>query len=150
MFWIIVTILYHFWASQVVLVVKNLLANAGDIRVTGLIPGSARFPREGPGDPLQYYCLENPMNRGARWATVHEVTKSRTGWSDLACIHALSHIHYFEFICFDTVSSHGEGEHQLSGVSLFQGTKSHHEGPLSWMHLNLITSQRLYLHMPSY
>ena len=46
--------------SQVALVVKNLLANAGDIRDTGLIHGSGRSPGRGHGNPLQYYCLENP------------------------------------------------------------------------------------------
>ena len=53
------------WASQVVLVVKNLPANAGDIRDTGSIPASGRSPGGRHGNPLQYYCLENPMDRGA-------------------------------------------------------------------------------------
>ena len=55
------------------LVVKNLPANAAD---AGLIPGSARFPGEGNGNQLQDSCLENPLDRGAWWATVHGVTKS--------------------------------------------------------------------------
>ena len=46
-------------------VVKNLPANAGDVRDTSLIPRSGRFPGEGHGNPFQYPCLENPMNRGA-------------------------------------------------------------------------------------
>ena len=58
--------------------VKNLPANSGDIRDTGLIPGSERFPGEGNGNPLQYSCLENSMDRGAWRATVHGVTKSQT------------------------------------------------------------------------
>ena len=58
------------------LVVKNLLANAGNIRETASVPGLGRSPGEGHGDPLQYSCLENPMDRGAWWATVHRVTKS--------------------------------------------------------------------------
>ena len=66
------------WASKVVLVVKNLLANAGDIRDTGSIPGLGRSPGEGSSNPLQYSCLENPMGRGAWWATVHGVAKSQT------------------------------------------------------------------------
>ena len=66
-------------ASQVVLVVKNLPANAGDTRDVGFIPGSARSPGRGNGNPLQYSCLENPMDRGAWWATVHGVAKSQTG-----------------------------------------------------------------------
>ena len=58
------------WAAQVVLVVKNLPANAGDVRDSGLIPGSGSSSGEGNGNPLQYACLENPMDRGAWWATV--------------------------------------------------------------------------------
>ena len=57
-------------ASQMVLVVKNLPANAGDVRDVGSIPGLGRFPGGGHGNPLQNSCLENPMDRGAWWATV--------------------------------------------------------------------------------
>ena len=59
-------------------VVKNLPANAGDIRDTGLVPELGRSPGEGNGNPLEYSCLENSMDRGAWWATVHRVTKSWT------------------------------------------------------------------------
>ena len=52
--------------------VKNPAANAGDM---GLIPGLGKSSREGNGNPLQYSCLENPIDRGAWWATVHAVTK---------------------------------------------------------------------------
>ena len=55
--------------------IKNLLANAGDIRDTGSIPGLERSPGGGHGDPLQYSCLENPMGREAWQATVYRVTK---------------------------------------------------------------------------
>ena len=65
-------------AAQVVLVVKNPLANAGDIRDVGLIPGSGRCPGGEHGNLLQCSCLENPMDRGAWQATVHGVTKSQT------------------------------------------------------------------------
>ena len=65
-------------ASQVALVVKNLPASAGDLRDSGLNPGSGRYPGEGNGKPLQYSCLENPIDRGAWWATVHRITQSRT------------------------------------------------------------------------
>ena len=58
--------------------IKNLLANAGDIRDTGSIPGLERSPGGGHGDPLQYSCLENPMGREAWQATVYRVTKSQT------------------------------------------------------------------------
>ena len=65
-------------ASPVAPVVKNPPANAGDSRDTGSIPGSGRSPGEGNGNPLQYSCLENPMDRGAWLATAYEVPKSRT------------------------------------------------------------------------
>ena len=61
-----------------VLVVKNLPAIAGDVRDTGWIPRSGRSPGGGPGNPLQYSCLGNPMDRGACWATTHRVAKSQT------------------------------------------------------------------------
>ena len=60
------------------LVVKNLCANAGDIRDMGLIPGLGRSPEGGRGKPLQYSCLENPMDRGPWQATVHRVAQSQT------------------------------------------------------------------------
>ena len=63
---------------QVALVVKYPPANAGDIRDTGSIPELGRSPRQGHGNPLQYSFLENPTDRGARWATVHRVTKNQT------------------------------------------------------------------------
>jgi len=56
-------------------VVKDLPANASDV---GLIPGLGRYPGGGNGNPLQYSCQENPMDRGAWWATVHGVAKSWT------------------------------------------------------------------------
>ena len=59
-------------------VVKNLPANAEDTRDGDLIPGSGRSPGGGHGNPLQYSTLENPMDRGAWWATVRGVAKSRT------------------------------------------------------------------------
>ena len=58
---------------------KAATCNAGD---TGSIPGLGRSPRDGTGNPLQYSGLENPMDRGAWWATVHGVTKSQTRLSD--------------------------------------------------------------------
>ena len=60
------------------LVVKNLPANSGDIKDVGSIPGLGRSPGEGNGNPLQYSCLENPMDRGAWRAAIHGVAKSRT------------------------------------------------------------------------
>ena len=67
-------------ASQMVLVVKNLHANAGDARKMSLIPESWRSPGGGNGNLLQYSCLENPMGRGAWWLTVHAVAKSQHNW----------------------------------------------------------------------
>ena len=66
------------WASQVVLAVKNPPVNAGDIRDTGSIPGLGRSPGGSYGNPLQYSCLEHPMNRGAWWAAVQRVAESDT------------------------------------------------------------------------
>ena len=62
--------------SQVTLVVKNSPANEGDKRDVGSILGLGRTPGGGNGNQLQYSCLENPMDRGAWWATVLRVTKS--------------------------------------------------------------------------
>ena len=67
------------WASLVALEVKNSLAHAGDMRC-GFDPCVGRFPAGGHDNPLQYSCLENPMDRGAYrlWAVDHRVTKSWT------------------------------------------------------------------------
>ena len=62
--------------------VKNPLASAGD---TGLISGLGRSPGRGNGNPLQYSCLENPKDRGAWWASIHEISKSWTWLSTLYC-----------------------------------------------------------------
>ena len=64
--------------NLVVLVVKNPPANAGDIRDAGSVPGLGRSPGGGHGNPLQYSCLENPVDRGDWQAIVHGVTKSQT------------------------------------------------------------------------
>ena len=65
-------------ASQVVLVAKYPPDNVGDVRDVGSIPGSGRSPGAGHGNPLQYSCLQNPVNRGAWQATVHGVGMSPT------------------------------------------------------------------------
>ena len=70
--------LASFWASLMDQLVKNLPANAGVAREVGLIPGPGRPPGRGKGNPLQYSCLGNPMDRGPWQATVHGVTK---GWT---------------------------------------------------------------------
>ena len=71
-------------ASQVALEVKNLPANVGDIGDMGLIFELGRFPGGGNGNPLQYSCLENPMDRGAWQATVHRVANSQTRLKQLS------------------------------------------------------------------
>ena len=73
-------------ASLVAQVVKNSPANTGGIRDIGSIPGSGRSPGGGHGNPLQYSCLENCMDRGARWATVHGVAKSWTRLKQLSML----------------------------------------------------------------
>ena len=76
---------------------KNPPANGGDARDEGSIPGWGRSPEVGIGKPLQYSCLENPMDRGAWQAIVHGVGKSRTGLSVCAractCAHKHTHTH---------------------------------------------------------
>ena len=64
-------------------VVKNMPANAGGTGNGGSVPGSGRYPGEGNGKPLQYSCLENPMDRGAWRSTVHGVSESDT--TELTC-----------------------------------------------------------------
>ena len=92
----------YFGASQVVLMVKNPPANAGDIRNLGLIPGCGRSPGEGNGYPLQYSCLENTMDRGAWCAIVHWVTKSQTQPSDFT--HTYTMYFYFLYFIFNSLN----------------------------------------------
>ena len=82
-----------YWASQVALAVRNLPANAGDVRDAGSIPGSGRSPGGGHGTPLQYSCLENPMYRGVWRATVRGRTESDTTEVTWAC--ACTHYRVF-------------------------------------------------------
>ena len=75
-------------SPQGVLVVKNLPDIPGDIIDAGQIPGLGRFPAGGHGNPLQYSCLENPMDRGTPRAIVNGVTKSWIGQNKLGGMHA--------------------------------------------------------------
>ena len=75
---VLINIFEYYLTSQVVRVVKNLPANAGDAKDVGSIPGWGRSPAVGNGNSLQYYCLENSMDGGTWWATVHRVTKNQT------------------------------------------------------------------------
>ena len=98
---------HTFGASQVELVVNNPPTNAGDLRDTGLkkkkkrdaglIPRLGGSPGEGHGNPLQCSCMENPMDRGTWWATVHEVAKSRT-WLKILSMHTCMHIYTYIYI----------------------------------------------------
>ena len=72
-------------------VVKNAPANVGDARHLGSIPGLGRSPGGGNGNPLQYSCLKNSMDRGAWWATVQGVSKSCTWLNDQAHTHTHTH-----------------------------------------------------------
>ena len=87
MYYLLIVQTSKYWSSQVALVVKNLPANAGDIRDGGSILGWGKSPRGGHGNPLQYSCLENPLDRKTWWATVQRVTKSQT-WLNWLSIHA--------------------------------------------------------------
>ena len=78
------------------LLVKSSPANAGDIRDAGSVPRLGRSPGEGHGNPLQYSCLENPMDRGAWWAMVHRVVKSQTQLNRLSTHNVFSMIYVLE------------------------------------------------------
>ena len=92
---------YLYGASHVVLVVKNPPTSAGDIRDMGSVPGLGRSPGGGHGNPLQYSCLENPMDRGAWQPTVHGVAQSQTRLKQLGThardldILTLTHMHAY-------------------------------------------------------
>ena len=70
---------------------KNLLANVGDTRDTGSIPGLGRSPGEGKGNPLQYSCVGNPVDRGAWWFTVHGAAKELDSATEHSCTHPNKH-----------------------------------------------------------
>ena len=88
----------YVWASQVALVVKDP-PNAGNIRDTSSIPEWRRPPGGGHSNPLQYSCLENPVNRGAWRATIHRFTKSWTRLKQLS-MHVHTHTHTHTHIHF--------------------------------------------------
>ena len=91
---------------QLALVVKNLPDNARDIRDMGSIPRSGRSPRKGHGNPLQYSCLENPMDREARQAIVHRVTKNQTQVISNACTGVMRVCIFPKKICQISFSPH--------------------------------------------
>ena len=83
------------WSTVVLIpggsVVKNLPASAGAAGAVGLVLGSGRPPGGGNGNPLQYSSRDNPVDRGAWWATIHGVTKSWTWLTEHACLHNLQY-----------------------------------------------------------
>ena len=87
---------YGLWASPVAQLARNMPANAGDTKDTGMIPGSGRSPGGGNGNPLQCLCQENPMDSRAWQAAVHGVTKSWT-WHTFDYVRKLKNLkqHYF-------------------------------------------------------
>ena len=76
--WLVIVVFNHYLGVPGGSVVKNLPANAGDAGDMSSVPGSRRSPGEGNDNPLQYSCLEDPMDTGAWQTTVHSVTKSWT------------------------------------------------------------------------
>ena len=76
--WLVIVVFNHYLGFPGGSVVKNVPANAGDAGDMSSVPGSRRSPGEGNDNPLQYSCLEDPMDTGAWQTTVHSVTKSWT------------------------------------------------------------------------
>ena len=101
--------------------VKNLSDNSGDIRDAGSIPGLGRCPGGGHGNPLQYSCLENPMDRGAWQATVHGIAK-RHNWGDLASTHTA-----IGFLEGEWQSKNKESEHLCESccIQILGDTRDH-------------------------
>jgi len=83
--------------------ISFLPANVGDVRDAGSIPGLGRSPGGRHGKPLQYSCLENPMDRGAWWASVHGIAKSQTQPKQLAC----SSVQFSRSVMSDSLLPHG-------------------------------------------
>ena len=118
------------WASQVVLVVKNPPADAGDLREAGSNTGWGRSSEGGNGNPLQYSCLQNPMDRAALGAMVHKVTKSQT-WLKQLSTHMSRHslipcvsemwLYVSSKMCHECTSTWG----QLKGWNMSKNRKLH-------------------------
>ena len=103
----------------VALVVKNPPAKAGDRRDQGSIPGLGRSPGKGHGNPLQYSCLENPVDRGAWWAAVHGVSQSQTQLKQLsmhACI-GEGNGNPLQYSCLENPGDRGAGWAANDGVT---------------------------------
>ena len=87
-------------------VVKNPLANAGEAEDSGSIPGSGKSTGGGNGNPLQYSCLGNPMDRGAWWAAVHGVTKSQIWLNTQVFINSINRMWLLFLCCLSSSLSH--------------------------------------------
>jgi len=104
------------------LLVKNLLANAGDIRDAGLIPGSGRFLGEGHGNSLQYSCLENPMDRGAP-----QVGYSPQGHKESDMTEVSSHTHtHMHTICINPIGIRNQKAYNRFTNTREKGTQAYH------------------------
>ena len=99
--------------------IKNSLADAGD---AGSIPGSGRSPGEGNDNPLQYSCLENAMDRGAWWASVHRIAKSWTQLKGLN-MHAHSGGRDHSFISLQGIAQGSCNEYQVTIRAMFYLTR---------------------------
>ena len=119
---------FNLGTSQVVLMVKNPAANAGDTGDSSLIPGSGQSPGGRNGNPLQNSCLENPMDRRAWWATVHGVAEKGTCLSMRAHTHTCTHTHThrhthteFNLRWFHLIASAGIFFHVRSHLQVLAG-----------------------------
>ena len=106
----------HLWVSRVVLVVENPPADGREVKDSGSVPGSGKCPGGEHGNPLQYSCLENPVDRGAWWLMVHRVTKS---WTQLKRIS--THTYHIFFI-YSFVSGYLSYFYVLDIVNILQWT----------------------------
>ena len=108
---------YILGSSQVALVVKNAPANAGNLGDIGSVPSLRRSYGEGNGNPLQYSCLKNPMNRGAWRAMVHRVAKNQT-WLKWLRMHAVSYPLPWKLIELGEGAARTLTEHYPKSVSM--------------------------------
>ena len=131
--------LYLLWVFPGGSVLKGPSAIAGDSGDTGLVPGSGRSPRGGNGNPLQYSCLKNRMNKKTWWATVHGVLKSQTRLSDLGT-HTSNLLLFSCSVMSDSVWPHGLQRARLPCPSLSPGACSN-SCPLNrWCHPTISSS----------
>ena len=124
-------------------VLKNLLANAGDTKDAGSIPGLGRSSGVGNGNPLQYPCLENSINRGAWRATVHGVAKSQTWLS--ACVRTHTPTHTYTHTHTDVGGDLWLSPASLSWIPWGHGTRWSHPSYTLWTHRVTVGKQAISL-----